>query len=148
RGRRTWGARSRRPPLIHRGATARLRVAARHRGAGLALEPPGPFAHRGATARLQAAGHHLGAGLALEPPGPPAAAAAPDAAEQATGALLPGALAHHPQPQLPAVVDGDLAQALAAHAGPFQRPTPAVPELVEDPLPLAEQGDRAGRVLD
>src|SRR6266545_5776303 len=63
----------RRPGLIHRGATARLCVATRHLGTGLALEPPGPFVLRGATARLCVATRHLGTGLALEPPGPPGA---------------------------------------------------------------------------
>jgi 23S rRNA (adenine2503-C2)-methyltransferase len=36
---------------IDRGATARLQVAARHSGSGLAPEPPGPPVDRGATAR-------------------------------------------------------------------------------------------------
>ena len=59
--------------------------------------------------------------------------AALDPAEEATGALGPGALAHDPQPELPAVAGDDLLEAVPVHARPFQCRPPSLPEGVGDP---------------
>ena len=84
------------------------------------------------------------AGLAFIGPGPPARIALPvtvlasreaalDPTEEAAGTLGPGALAHDPQPELPAVAGDDPTEAVPVHACGFERRPPALPERVGDP---------------
>src|SRR5215207_7604651 len=73
--------------------------------------------------------------------------AAPDPAEEAAGALGPGALAHDPQPQLPAVAGDDGAEAVAGHAGRLQRRAPALPERVGEEGPGVQDRRPPLRVL-
>ena len=61
--------------------------------------------------------------------------AALDPAEEAAGALGPGALAHDPQPQLPAIAADDLLEAVPVHARGFECRAPALQRgsAIQDP---------------
>src|SRR5215211_4357878 len=73
--------------------------------------------------------------------------AAADPAEEAAGALGPGALAHDPQPQLPAVAGDDGVEAVAGHAGRLQGRAPALPERVGEEGPGVQDRRPPLRVL-
>src|SRR5919199_1642005 len=76
---------------------------------------------------------------------------APHPSSQAGHAVIPGTLAHDPEPQLVGVAAGDLEKAVAAHSGALEVPSPLIPEKIGDEArvtqdarsllrPLLEQG--------
>src|SRR5918997_2929687 len=74
---------------------------------------------------------------------------APHPSGQAGRAVIPGTLAHDPQPQLARVVAGDLEEAVAVHASVLEVLRPLAPEQIGDEGRVAyDAGTLLGPVLE